>query len=328
MKEPLRVHEKSALRVAAFLDGRPGHEKQTKSILTAMARMTPVDIRFINIQPGSFLKGLLDWVRYLGSRFFLPTGLEDVVSLDLIIGTGAFTHIPMIRLKRKCTAKLVTCMTPAFSLIREFDLCFIPRHDRPVPGKNIMVTTGPPICPGLTRAPDPLKGLVLIGGIDRRSHRWRSDMLIEQVRTILTKEKALTWTIASSRRTPKQTIDGIEKLLTQTGHHSFYRAEDTPAGWIETQYKENSFVWVTADSISMIFEAITAGCRVGILPVEWKSQRSKFKRCVEELIEKRWVSSFDRWISGNQEMTERKELNEAARCAVEILKRWWPDRLK
>jgi mitochondrial fission protein ELM1 len=152
-------------------------------------------------------------------------------------------------------------------------------------------------------------------------------MLLEQVRTILERETSVAWTASSSPRTPQETIDAIENLARNTGNFRFYRAGDTPAGWIEEQYKEHAAVWVTADSISMIFEAITAGCRVGILPVEWTHVQGKFKRCVDHLIENRWVTPFESWTAGSEAMIAGRRLDEAARCANEILRRWWPDRL-
>ncbi len=59
---------------------------------------------------------------------------------------------------------------------------------------------------------------------------------------------------------------------------------------MEEQYDKNKVVWVTADSISMIYEALTAGCRVGIFPMQWRKEKGKFKRNEDLLLEKKLVT--------------------------------------
>ena len=316
------------LNILAILDGRPGHEKQTKSLLTAIARITPIDVTFNSIQPGRLLKGVIDWLRYLICCVAPSKQHSHSKVFDLVIGTGTFTHIPMILYKKRTGTKVVTCMSPAYPLTHEFDLCMIPYHDRKPSTNNFFVTIGPPICSSVQGEHDPEKGLILIGGVDKRSHRWRSGVLLEQIQSILGKEAKVTWTASSSPRTPKETIEELEKLMTVSENFNFHRSQDTPAGWVERQYGVNDFVWVTADSISMIFESLSAGCRVGVLPVDWKHAQSKFKKCIDYLIENQWVTSYENWHAGTAPTIKNMKLDEATRCAEEILKRWWPDRFR
>jgi mitochondrial fission protein ELM1 len=119
----------------------------------------------------------------------------------------------------------------------------------------------------------------------------------------------------------------LEELAASQTHVGFIRSEATPDGWIENAYAQNQTVWVTADSISMIFEALTAGCRVGLLPVQWKKKNSKFGNAERDLIENGWVRTYEAWLSGNDRDIGNPRLDEADRCAREILSRWWPDRL-
>jgi mitochondrial fission protein ELM1 len=109
---------------------------------------------------------------------------------------------------------------------------------------------------------------------------------------------------------------------------TFFRSTETPSGWIEEQYSLNRKVWVTADSISMVYEALSAGCEVGVLPVEWLNQDNKFNKSLEFLTKKKMIIDFESWQKGAPMPAQRSEsLNEAKRCAREILLRWWPDRL-
>ena len=51
------------LNIAAYFDGRLGHEKQTRGILNALAQMTPVEVHNITLSP-SPLNYLKNWLTY------------------------------------------------------------------------------------------------------------------------------------------------------------------------------------------------------------------------------------------------------------------------
>jgi len=315
----------SPLEIVSFFDGRLGHEKQTRGVLDALGRLTPVRIETIRVAPPNFKTVCLNWFNYLVSpaaRF-----IKSDCQADLIIGTGTGTHLPMLVYKQKCGARVVTCMTPDFFLKGAIDLCFVPRHDRQKPAMNIFFTLGPPSTVLLSDAHDPGKGLILVGGLDPKSHYWRSETVLKQVENILSRNQRMQWTISSSPRTPRETIQQLERLAGQSSGAIFFRAEDTPAGWIEAQYAQNEVVWVTADSMSMIFEALTAGCRVGILPVKWKHRNNKFQESIDHLLENNYVTAYSSWLAEGGPMAKPGRLDEASRCAREILRRWWPERL-
>ncbi len=118
----------------------------------------------------------------------------------------------------------------------------------------------------------------------------------------------------------------IKQLADQYDNIHFFNYTETPRGWIEEQYDKNSEAWITADSISMVYEAITAGCSVGIFPMEWVRENGKFKRNESILLEKKLVRSFAVWEQGHNFRANDLELNEARRCAEHILRRWWPEK--
>lgn len=316
------------LSIVAFLDGRLGHEKQTKGVLKALSEMTPIDVDCKRIQRHSFKSGLRDWAAYITSFILFLNKKKSDNNVDLIIGTGSHTHIPMLLLKRESGAKVVTCMTPDFFLIKKIDLCFVPQHDGQKPGTNIFFTIGPPGTAVFQDKHDSKKGLILVGGLDKKSHEWRSEAIIANIRAIIEKGRSIKWTITSSPRTPEETIVLLQNLASQNANVDFFGSADTPDGWIEKEYAKNFIVWVTADSISMIYEALTAGCSVGILPVDWKKKNSKFQRSEDYLLENKLISSYEMWLAGKNENIKVEPLDEASRCAREILRRWWPDRLQ
>ncbi|MDD2315820.1 MAG: ELM1/GtrOC1 family putative glycosyltransferase [Desulfobacterales bacterium] len=312
------------LCVTAFFDGRRGHEKQTRAVLQALERFTPLSVTVRNVEPGNFFQAAGNWARY-GLRRIRP--LKRVPSsVDLIIGAGSYTHIPMLLLKEETGARAVTCMTPERLFLRRFDLCLIPRHDRPEGSDNIFLTLGPPCIRPAPKVRDLANGLILVGGRDPKSHWWSSQTTMDQIGSILAADPLIHWTITSSPRTPADMLVMLTQLAEENPAVSFFKSEDTHLGWLEDRYAQTWRVWVTADSMSMIYEAVSAGCRVGILPVLWKKKRNKFQTSLEFLIENRYSMSYEMWRSGADEFNPAP-LDEASRCAQEILRRWWPERL-
>jgi mitochondrial fission protein ELM1 len=321
------------LSIAAYFDGRLGHEKQTQGILNALSAMTPIDVESIHISPSPLLY-IKNWVVYLLP--FIQKMKQGAIPhpVDLIIGTGSHTLTPMLTRKNlQCKfsggkVRVVTCMTPDIQFRYHFDLCFIPMHDKSVAEANEFITLGPPNIVKFAGGQQSDRGLILVGGIDTRSHIWRSEEIASQIQIITERDPFMQWTISSSPRSPEDICRKLEKMAATMQNVDFFRSEDTPAGWVEEQYGTNSTVWVTADSVSMVYEAVTAGCSVGILPVQWLRQDNKFNNSLQFLTNKKMIIDFDAWQNGAELPALRTELLDVSfRCAREILGRWWPDRI-
>ena len=321
------------LAIVAYFEGRPGHEKQTRAVLDALARLTDTTVteKKVPVDAKAYVR---NWAAFFLAFLGLLKRATSAGPADMIIGTGTHTHIPMLLDKkaRKRTGnevRLVTCMGPDTLLRSEFDLCFIPMHDEPETAPNVFVTLGPPSPLEYEHRHEPDRGLILVGGIDRKSHRWETSRTVDQIQRLIAQSPSLLWTISSSPRTPEDTCQALETLAGTIPQVEFFRSIDTPSGWVEEQYARNGTVWVTADSVSMVYEALAAGCSVGILPVEWLRQNNKFQKSLHILQERKKVVGYEEWLSG-QPMPEpvAEPCNEAARCAKEILKRWWPARLQ
>ena len=313
------------LKLIIFKDGRPGHEKQTYGLVAALAQYVKTEIAAFAVPHNSLL---FEARSYLG--FFLHQ-LKSPCSgyrPDLIIGTGSRTHIPVLTCKRESGAKAVVCMAPNPLLRNYFDLCLVPIHDRLPASENIFTTIGPPNTGRNKAKHRPDRGLILIGGVDHKSHYWDDDSIIEKIEELIAQPVVKTWVIASSPRTPPETEKKLVKLASKNPQVTFYDFSSTEKGWIDQQYNENKMVWITADSISMVYEALSAGCRVGILPVRWKGKESKFQFSERYLVDKKRVISYSDWRSGMTQWSEDSSFNEADRCVREILKRWWPESLQ
>jgi len=314
------------LRVFAVLDGRPGHEKQTMGIIEELGRYVNVEVTKISVTRSSVLEDIFNTLRLLlpGRGWSHP----DLHNADLLIGTGSKTHLPLLLTQKGTEIPVVTCMSPAFYLRRFFDLCFVPVHDKIKAGNRIFHTLGAPNSSKNIGQHKKECGLILLGGIDLKSHKWESDEIVRKVKIITEKEPQRLWTISSSPRTPEETVSKIKELSDQFDNITFFDYRDTGSGWVEEQYNKNFVVWVTSDSISMVYEALTAGCKVGIIPMRWLRKDSKFKKNEDILLEKKLVITFSSWEQGNFTWGKSAELNEAQRCAEHIILRWWPKNLQ
>lgn len=310
-------HHPRKLCIAAFFDGRPGHEKQTLGILQALAEMADLQVVEVVLAQLPLASRLRQLAQLLS---LLPATPEPgLAGVDCFLGTGSRTHLPLLLAKQQYRRPALVCMSPAPLLRHRFDLCFVPEHDGIQESVNVMHTVGAPnCCRDLGRHRED-RGLIAIGGIDAKSHRWDSLAMIAMVRTIVEQENGVNWTLTTSPRTPAVTADSLAKLARQYSHAEFRDFRKTPRGWIEAQYAESAIAWVSGDSISMLYEALSAGCRVGLLPVEWHSSRGKFQKNQELLLDKKLIVPFRRWQEGERWRATTTQLNEAQRCAERIL---------
>lgn len=318
----MNAGRKNEIRIVALLDGRPGHEKQTQGIIRALKATLKVKTTEIAVVPVSPIIMLWQFLLLIlpGKGWSHP----QIDHADLLLGTGSRTHLPLLLYKKKYAIPVVTCMSPSFFLRNRFDLCCVPEHDGLAERHNIMHTTGSPNCSRNKKQHQKNCGLILLGGVDVKSHHWDSKKIAAMVRLIVQRDSQQYWTISSSPRTPQETVELIRTLSDEFSNTVFFDYGKTPPGWIETQYDKNKVVWVTSDSISMIYEALTAGCNVGIIPMQWRKRNSKFKINENLLLEQGLVTSFSSWEMGQASWHANIELNEAHRCAERILQIWSP----
>lgn len=312
----------NAAGVVVVVDGRPGHEKQSFGITSALAEKVKIQTTVIDLSK----KGLGAQVKsYI--RFLLNLPIADISlagNACLVIGTGSRTHSTVLHIKRQMQIPAITCMTPARHLRDLFDVCFVPEHDGCAERNNYFFTCGAPnVCRDKQQHRED-SGLIVLGGIDEKSHVWDSKDICTKISRIVSQERKKHWVIASSPRTPDITVSAIRDLAKKTDNAEFFDYKETEKGWIEKQYDKCATVWVTSDSISMLYEALSSGCRVNVIQMPWKNTTGKFKRNEDLLIEKNLITPFDMWEKDAGQKHVRPQLNEAQRCADYILQKCWP----
>src|SRR5690606_28274814 len=108
--------------------------------------------------------------------------------------------------------------------------------------------------------------LIALGGSSKR-HQWNEAKVLASIQQIVDLHPQAEIILTTSRRTPQQFLDHLNEKACAS-RLKIFPVEQTPQGWIFEEMQQAEAVWVTEDSVSMIFEALTAGCRVGIIEID------------------------------------------------------------
>ena len=288
-----------------IVDGKAGHESQTAGLVQAMEAIRPLvchDVRALGR-----LAALGQWL--LGK---FNAG-QNLPAPDLIVGAGHRTHFTVLAARRAYGGRAVVLMQPSLPL-GWFDLCLIPGHDRPRDRPNVERTYGVlnTVLPASNAAPD--RGLFLIGGPSAH-HAWAEPRMVEQILTVLRNDRQIHWTLTTSRRTPEPTVAVL--LALDEPNLAVVPYAQTQGGWVAERLQACGLVWVSEDSVSMVFEALTAGASVGVLEVPHKNEQSRVLRALQGLRDAGYVARLGESLAKSSE--PRPEFCEAKRCAARVL---------
>jgi mitochondrial fission protein ELM1 len=288
-----------------LLDGKTGHEKQILSLVNALKGETA--IKTIDIKVRSFLFLIL----------FSINKLKKIQKPDFIIGAGHKTHMSLLCLKYFFGGKSILIMKPSLPC-NWFDLCIIPEHDKFKGRGHILWTKG--VLANTTNLinKDEKKGLILIGGISKH-YIWDSKSVVNQIEELLRNNLSIHFILSPSRRTPKDFMMKINK-------HSFknlkiHPTEQQNENWLKNQMNKTKYAWITEDSISMVYESITAGQNVGLINLKSKG-KSRITDEINKLKKEKAIFSNDNKSYKNSNKLHTV-INEANRCAKFINKQFF-----
>jgi mitochondrial fission protein ELM1 len=203
-----------------------------------------------------------------------------------------------------------------------FDLVIAPAHDRLTPRANLLVTRGALNRMRPVQEKNPGEGLILIGGPERE-HPWAPDMLEAQITTIADRHRKVQWCATSSRRTPADFLPRLREL--NLPNLDTVAVTDVDSDWLPRKLATAASVWVTEDSVNMLYEALTAGAATGLLNVPRRDKRASKRNLGGGLLAEGLVTSFDAWQAGQLLEPPLEPLDEAGRCADWILYEWQAD---
>lgn len=296
----MNIANQQAHVVWRFVDGKPGHENQTAGLIDALWREVPIELH--NVTASRWL---------CGNRT-----LRTLPPPSLLVGAGTRTHAPMLRACARFGGRSVVLMQPQ-GRQSQFDLCLIPAHDRPKAADNVLITNGAinKVRPYLTKTAK--AGLILAGGPSRH-YDWLDRELVSQVCAIIASDPQRRWTLCDSRRTPLRTRSLLQSALPEIEYAHY---ADVPEGWLADALSRCPVAWVSEDSVSMVYEALTGGASVGILAVP-RRRRSRVADGVTNLVTHGMVTPFLIWQNSGQLPSPNTPLAEAQRCGKWIAERW------
>lgn len=284
-------------------DSKPGHENQTHGLVDALAKIRP--IRAFDITPE---QGGISWFGYLtGKRLDLKIAEKP----HLVIGAGSRTHPTILAAARQTGALAIVLMAPPRYLVKLFDLCIVPEHDSQM-GANIVTTKGALNTIRPSAEKQPKQGLFLIGGPSKH-HRWDAHEIRDCIRSILDRMPEIAWVATTSRRSPENTIKTLYGIGAK--NLEIVPVEKTNTAWLPEQLAQATYVWVTEDSVSMVYEALSSGAKVGLLPVPRKNRTSRVVRGIDQLASSGHVLPYDPSACDLKDFTSQPPLNEADRIA-------------
>ena len=214
----------------------------------------------------------------MGEEFHLPNP-------DILLGAGHATHLPIVASKAIFGGKSIVLMKPSLP-IALFDSVIVPQHDRCVPAINLIISSGV-LGPIQAKPKKPNTGMILLGGISRH-FEWKNKLVIEQIDRIIESSPSISWTICDSRRTP----DSTQEALTKERNYEYKHWEQTDSKFLNEALAKTEFVWVTSDSASMLYEALSSGASVGVILLERnkRSNRNKILRIINMLKNERRIT--------------------------------------
>ncbi len=314
MKTIQRQINKKTIIIWRFIDGKVGHEKQSAALIFELEKLIPVKVFEFHSNTMDIFRDL-----FLGRRKF--SKYHNSKKPDLIIGTGHRTHIPMLLAKLKFGGKTVVIMKPSLPY-SFFDLCLVPDHDKPIKRNNIIPIIGALNKISYDKPPPKEVGLytLLIGGPSSH-YKWTNHEIIDQIENFAnsTKKKNLRYILSTSRRTPKDFIHDLTQRHIE--NLEVYNYEETQDGWVDNVLLKSEYALITPDSISMIYEAFSANCNVGIFKLETVSKKDKLYREVLLLKERNLIIELD-FIQKGLAKNDNKMKNYTKFCATEIIKKF------
>ena len=173
------------------------------------------------------------------------------------------------------------------------------------------------ICPSVAADKEPGSGLILLGGTSAH-FEWSNPAIGKHVDAIVGASPDVRWQVCDSRRTP----DGLRECLSGAPNLTFRHWQSMSADFLEKTLPRTEYVWVSADSASMLYESLAAQAQVGVLALQPKRRRgNKHAASLQALIADGYVVSSADGYRLTSTARETRFPPENHRCAQIVLDR-------
>lgn len=294
------------MHIVYVSDGKAGHRSQALGLFKAMQRQSQEAVTFQEISIDDLPIATL--ISALVSHQLHAVEHEPTY----IFGVGSHTHFRVWLLGKVYNkAKTIILMKPSLPLTW-FDYAVIPQHDG-IQASNKVLTTQGALNP-IVNEERHQHGRILIalGGSSKR-HQWNAVKVLHAIEQIVEQNPNSEIILTTSRRTPQAFLAEL-KQLKNIEKVQIFPVEVTPQGWIFEEMQKAEAVWVTEDSVSMIYEALTAGCKVGVIEVD-RLKEDRITKSVDEIL-KQGLVSLQTTLTDLNLATEFKETDRIAKKIV------------
>ncbi|MDT8406287.1 MAG: ELM1/GtrOC1 family putative glycosyltransferase [Methylococcales bacterium] len=283
------------MRLALISDGKTGHQNQLKGLAQALAGLGASHCQWL-------------YPRHAGDICVLK---QLTTPVDAVFGAGHRTHGLVLVAGWQMRASTVLLMKPSLPL-SWFDWVIAPAHDGLADAGNVISTEG--VLNGIESGGPHLASqtLILIGG-PCKHYQWQAESLIAQLRTLTRCAADQQLTLLTSRRTPVGFIEVVQ-------HHfpniACIAPSDAGVDVLPDLLAGAGQVWVTEDSVSMVYEALTSGAKVGVLTLQPVGKHSRVVQSMARLKARAWVTPLQVFEQTGTLAAAPGPLNEARRVAA------------
>jgi mitochondrial fission protein ELM1 len=306
-------------------DNKPGHMHQLQGLENQISSHCEVSTRWIDTH-----KNKLSWFDILlKKKTNKSTSRKHPLDLslpDIVIGAGHATHKALLLYAFLYKAYCVVIMKPSLPHFL-FDAVICPKHDKLKESKRVLNTYGAlnTIRPS-NKIIEKKTSLMLIGGPSKH-FKWQEDALLKQIKIICNQNDETHWLLSDSPRTPSSFLAQLKKMNIQNLNAFHYK--DTRLESLDTLMLKSAVTWVTPDSVSMIYESLTAGTSTYTFSIPQKNTKkaSRVALAIDDLINQNYVISFKNWELHPNIKPNKLDLWEADRAAKWLIMQYFKTHL-
>ncbi|MCA9395843.1 MAG: mitochondrial fission ELM1 family protein [Candidatus Omnitrophica bacterium] len=278
--------------ILSISDGKAGHFKQTQMVVDRLAeRLKSQGMRthsstltvykqknrilsLISVASGFLSVWYAPAIRLAVSAGYVPETRKklDSAAPDFIVSCGSGTEFASTYLKLRDRSRNCFIQTPQTGPGR-FNAVLRPAYDRK-PHHSVVSETPGPLALRASSEPINKDGVLLLIGGPSHHMKWDHDRFCALLELVLKSAaaKGLRVNISSSRRTPANAEHQIESIVQnlriQNSCSLLIANRSNPAGLYEKYLSSAAYILVTADSLSMISEALTVCPNVALISLE------------------------------------------------------------
>ena len=286
-------------RLLILSDEKPGHVNQSIAFARHLGYnydLCPVNFKYRGAKALSYFLDRLGI--HSTSLFHAEYNVDTFVA---VVSAGSGTYYANRALAKGLACKSVAIMLPRGYRL-DFDLIIAQQHDDPPSQANIIklpinLTYVEP--QGIVVSQPGEKYLALIIGGDSQHDKMDAAVLKDQLISIFNLFPEHKVWMTTSRRTPK----AVEEMLREFNYDRAVYYSQEPINPIPDYLQHCEYVFLTADSSSMISEAVSFGTScVEVLPLSEKvSKKSKFNTLLADLSARNCLHVFDGQVDNSSE---------------------------